>query len=57
MAPYVHRWSAAQPRCIALIAHGRTDFRLLQDRMNLRNPQTARRLTASNPATNVPGQR
>src|SRR3954452_21395026 len=22
MAPYVHRWSAAEPRCIALIAHG-----------------------------------
>ena len=22
MAPYVHRWSAAQPRCIVLIAHG-----------------------------------
>jgi alpha-beta hydrolase superfamily lysophospholipase len=22
LAPYVHRWSAAQPRCIALIAHG-----------------------------------
>ena len=22
MAPYVHRWPAAQPRCIALIAHG-----------------------------------
>jgi alpha-beta hydrolase superfamily lysophospholipase len=22
LAPYVHRWAAAQPRCIALIAHG-----------------------------------
>ena len=22
MAPYVHRWTAEQPRCIALIAHG-----------------------------------
>ena len=22
MAPYVHRWSAAEPRCIVLIAHG-----------------------------------
>jgi len=22
MAPYVHRWSAGDPRCIVLIAHG-----------------------------------
>ena len=36
---------------IALNEHGLPDFRMLQDRMHLRNPQTARRLSASNPAT------
>jgi bifunctional non-homologous end joining protein LigD len=36
---------------IALNEHGLPDFRMLQDRMHLRNAQTARRLSASNPAT------
>jgi bifunctional non-homologous end joining protein LigD len=36
---------------IALNEHGLPDFRMLQDRMHLRNAQTARRLAASNPAT------
>jgi bifunctional non-homologous end joining protein LigD len=36
---------------IALNEHGLPDFRMLQDRMHLRNAQTARRLSTSNPAT------
>ncbi len=36
---------------IALNEHGLPDFRMLQDRMHLRNAQSARRLSASNPAT------
>jgi bifunctional non-homologous end joining protein LigD len=36
---------------IALNEHGLPDFRMLQDRMHLRSAQTARRLSASNPAT------
>ena len=36
---------------IALNEHGLPDFRMLQDRMHLRNVQSARRLSASNPAT------
>ena len=36
---------------IALNEHGLPDFRMLQDRMHLRNAQTARRLSGSNPAT------
>lgn len=36
---------------IALNESGVPDFRMLQDRMHLRNAQTARRLSASNPAT------
>ena len=36
---------------IALNEHGLPDFRMLQDRMHLRNAQTARRLAATVPAT------
>ncbi len=36
---------------IALNEHGLPDFRMLQDRMHLRNAQSARRLATSNPAT------
>ena len=36
---------------IALNEHGLPDFRMLQDRMHLRNAQTARRLAAAVPAT------
>ena len=36
---------------IALNEHGLPDFRMLQDRMHLRNAQSARRLAAANPAT------
>jgi bifunctional non-homologous end joining protein LigD len=36
---------------IALNEHGLPDFRMLQDRMHLRNAVTARRLSASTPAT------
>ena len=36
---------------IALNEHGLPDFRMLQDRMHVRNAQTARRLAATVPAT------
>ena len=36
---------------IALNEHGLPDFRVLQDRMHVRNAQTARRLTSTVPAT------
>jgi len=36
---------------IALNEHGLPDFRMLQDRMHLRNAPSVRRLSAANPAT------
>jgi bifunctional non-homologous end joining protein LigD len=50
-SPLVDRDLLVDGEIIALNEHGLPDFRMLQDRMHLRNAQTARRLSASNPAT------
>jgi bifunctional non-homologous end joining protein LigD len=50
-APLGERDLLVDGEIIALNEHGLPDFRMLQDRMHLRNAQTARRLAAGNPAT------
>ena len=50
-SPLRERGLVVDGEIIALNEHGVPDFRMLQDRMHLRNAHSARRLATSNPAT------